>query len=100
MASGVQAVTVPGVSGTVGPTAKDATTSVSYFGFSLRETAGAIAVVRIRSGGTITGTMLDTIAFAANESKNEWCGPQGISAPGGLYFEIVSGAVAGSVRVG
>lgn len=76
------------------------TRDCGYFGFALRETAGAAAVVRIRDGGVITGDILDTVSLLANESAREWYGPQGIKGRSGLYVEIVSGTVEGSVRYG
>lgn len=71
-----------------------------YYGFSLRETAGSTAVVRIRDSGVVGGTILDTVAFTANASVREWYGNGGIHVRGGLYVEIVSGTVEGSIRHG
>lgn len=96
MASNVLSFAAPGSSGTVGPTGID----VTYYGFSLRETAGSTAVVRIRAGGVVGGTILDTISLAANESAREDYFPQGLRAAGGLYYQLVSGAVEGAIRVG
>lgn len=78
--------------------AASATRDVGYFGFSLRETAGSAAVVRIRAAGVITGDILDTVSLLGNESAREWYGPQGIKSRAGLYVEIVSGTVEGSIR--
>lgn len=74
------------------------TTNRVYFGFSVRETNNAIATIRIRAGGVITGDILDTIQLNPNESAREWYGPQGIQAHGGLYVEKVAGTYEGSVR--
>jgi hypothetical protein len=76
----------------------DVNGNVTYCGFSLRENAGtpAAAVVRIREGGA-TGTILDTISFAASGSWRE-CYDDGLACNGDLYFELVSGSVEGSVR--
>lgn len=68
-----------------------------YKGFSLRETAGAAAVVRIFDAASATGTVLDEIAFDANESVREYYDP-GIPARTAIWFEVVSGAVTGSIR--
>lgn len=76
-----------------------ATKSAIYFGFTLRETAGATAVCRIRTGGA-SGKILDTISLAANESTADDYLPQGLMAEDGIYFEKVSGTVEGSVRHG
>lgn len=72
-----------------------------YGGFSVRETSGAAsALVRIYDNpSTSSGAVLDEIALAAGESAREWYGG-GFVAVSGIYVDIVSGAVAGSVRVG
>jgi hypothetical protein len=73
----------------------------AYKGFSIRETAGATAIIRIYDNASAaSGTLLDTIRLAANESAREWYGPGGIDALNGIYVDIVSGAAEGSVRVG
>jgi len=70
-----------------------------YRGFTIRETSGTTAaVVRIHDGVTAAGTVLDTIALNPGESAREWYHP-GIHATTGVYVDVVSGAVAGSVRV-
>lgn len=70
-----------------------------YYGFSIRETAGAAAVVRVYDATSAAGTLLDTIGLAALESAREYY-PGGVWAQTGIYVDIVSGAVEGSVRVG
>ena len=70
-----------------------------YFGFSVRETSGAAAaMLRIHEGTNATGDILDVIDLKAGESAREWYGPQGIDADGGIFVDVVSGAVEGSVR--
>lgn len=100
MASGVQstAVTVSAAVKAAGTTTSVKNNAV-YFGYSLRETAGVTAVVRIRTGGS-SGKILDTVALAANESARECYLPQGLMAEDGIYFEKVSGTVEGSIRHG
>lgn len=71
-----------------------------YAGYTVRETAGSTAVVRIYDALSATGTLLDSISLAANESKNAWYGHGGIRYATGVYVDIVSGAVEGSVRIG
>lgn len=72
----------------------------AYFGFSIRETAGATAVVRIYDNNSAAGTLVDSISLAALESAREFY-PDGIQTiVGGLYVDIVSGTVEGSIRVG
>lgn len=71
----------------------------NYYGFSFRETSGsAPATVRIYDSDTATGTLLDTVQLVANESTADFY-PGGIRAQNGLYVDLVSGAVEGSVRV-
>jgi hypothetical protein len=76
----------------------------TYHGFSLRETAGATAVVRIYDGTSAAGTLLDSVALSANESAREYYPVEdsrgGIRAASGIYIDVVSGAVEGSLRVG
>lgn len=71
-----------------------------YAGFTLRETAGAAAVVRIYDNASAaSGTLLDTIGLAANESARElYLKP--VHAANGIFVDIVSGAVEGSIRIG
>lgn len=64
-------------------------------GWSLRETGGAAAVVRLRDGDG-SGVILATIALAANASSQEWR-PEGMTTGNGIFMELVSGAVEGSV---
>lgn len=71
-----------------------------YFGFTIRETAGSTATVRIHDNTANSGTILDTIQLAPNESAREWYGPQGILLRTGIRVDIVSGTVEGSVRYG
>lgn len=79
-----------------------AKTSRTYYrGFTIRETSGtASAVVRIYDNdAAASGTVLDEISLNAGESAREWY-ESGIWAVNGVYVNVVSGAVAGSVRVG
>ena len=72
-----------------------------YIGFSFRETSGsATATIRVYDGTTAAGTLLDTIQLTAAESAREWYGPQGIRFTSGLYVDVVTGDIEGSVRWG
>lgn len=77
------------------------TRPVRYCGFSIRETAGSTALVRIFDHATAaSGTVLDEVALAAGESAREFYGSDGAPmAQAGIYVQVVSGSVAGSVRV-
>jgi hypothetical protein len=70
-----------------------------YHGFSVRETAGATAVLRVHAGTSNTGEVLDTVSLAANESAREYY-EEGLTVRSGIYVDIVSGAVEGSIRHG
>lgn len=69
-------------------------------GYSIRETAGAPAVVRVHDGRDASGDLLVTIGLAADESATVVLPHQGVGFALGLYVEIVSGAVEGTVYVG
>jgi hypothetical protein len=70
-----------------------------YQGFTIRETAGAAAVVRIfDNASAASGPILEEISLAANASAAEHY-PGGIEAFAGIYVDVVSGAVSGSVRI-
>lgn len=87
----VAAEAIPGVSGLISTAAP-----ARYQGFTIAETAGAPAQVRIRDGSA-TGTILEQITLTALESADDFY-DVGIVAPSGIYVELVSGAVAGSIR--
>ena len=71
-----------------------------YLGFTIRETAGAAAVVRIwDNAAAAAGTVLEEISLAANESRGE-CYASGVWAENGIYVQVVSGTVAGTLRIG
>lgn len=70
-----------------------------YHGFSVEETAGATARIRVYDNTSAAGTRVETITLSPNESAREYYGT-GIAVTNGVYVEIVSGTVAGSVRVG
>ncbi len=74
---------------------------VIYMGFTLRETAGSTATLRIwdSKDSTFTNnTLLDTISLTANESAREYY-PEGLHVTEGIYIDILSGAVEGSLRL-
>ena len=70
-----------------------------YGGFSVRETAGSTASIRVYDNTTNSGTLLDTIALAANESARENYANL-LQFSNGVYVDIVAGTVEGSVRIG
>ena len=72
-----------------------------YRGFSVRETAGAAAVLQLRDAITgSTGRLLEEISLAAVESARESYA-NGVEVVTGIYVNLVSGTMpTGSVRVG
>lgn len=75
-------------------------TRARYKGFAIRETGGATAVVRIYDNTAASGTLIDTISLTSGESRSEFLHGEGIALQTtGLYVDIVSGSVEGSIRV-
>lgn len=71
-----------------------------YRGFTIRETAGSTAVVVLfDNASAASGTILEEITLAASESRSEFYAA-GLDTSNGVFASIVSGAVAGSVRLG
>ncbi|MFG3709209.1 hypothetical protein ACGF7U_31385 [Micromonospora sp. NPDC047670] len=70
-----------------------------YRGYSISATAAA--TVRIWDhDSAASGTLLDTVAVPAGASVSAWYGDGGLRAARGVYVEVVSGTVEGSVRIG
>lgn len=67
-------------------------------GWSLRETAGAVAVAVLRDGSS-SGKIIGVANLASAGSNSEWFGPMGIRVDGDVYYEKVSGTIAGSVYI-
>lgn len=89
---GSPAVTTPLVAGAI------RTTHTTYAGFTVRETAGAAATVRIfDNAGAASGTLLETIELTADASDHAHY-PGGIRAANGVFVEI-TGTVEGSLRI-
>lgn len=66
-------------------------------GYTVRETAGAAAVVNLRDGGDVAGDLVVTVALAAGASETVWFGPGGLNLAQGLYVDVAAGDVAGAV---
>ncbi|GLY55216.1 hypothetical protein [Lentzea sp. NBRC 102530] len=72
-----------------------------YRGAAISETAGSTAVVRIYDNASAaSGTLLATIRLAANETFDVLFDGFGVRAVSGIYVDVVSGAVEGSIRLG
>jgi len=95
-AASTVAVALTGADQVIAATAKD------YRGFSVRETTGtAAAVIRLYdNASTNSGTILEEIGLAPGESAREFYGDGGVKVSNGIYCDIVSGTVTGSVRTG
>lgn len=78
-------------------------TPTSYRGFNFRETGASSAVVRIWDSDTSDTTgdvMLETISLGASGSAGVEYSDPGITASKGIYVDVVSGSVEGTVRIG
>ena len=72
-----------------------------YRGFAVRETSGTAGatIVLYDSASSGTGLILDEISLVAGESARELYPLGGVDADNGIYA-VVTGSVAGSIRVG
>jgi hypothetical protein len=69
-------------------------------GYTIRETAGAAAVVRIFDHeSAASGTILAGISLAADQAVDVMY-PRPVRAVRGVFVDVVSGTVEGSVRIG
>jgi hypothetical protein len=73
-----------------------------YFGFAMRETAGASsATAKVYDGTSASGVLLETVNLTAGESSSDYYGPKGIRFSTGLYVQLGgSGTIEGSLRAG
>jgi hypothetical protein len=70
-----------------------------FAGYSLRETAGAAATVRIWDGTAAAGILLATVALTASGSE-AFAPPGGVFFATGMFVEVVAGTVEGSIYIG
>jgi hypothetical protein len=77
-------------------------TPIDYRGLSVRETSGTTpAVLRVHNATTATGVIMDPVSLAPGESRDiDRTGGGGIKATIGIYVDIVSGAIEGSIYTG
>lgn len=83
--------------------AKDSIVSTSggrLVGWALRETAGATALAYLRDGVDPDGAIIVPISLSAGESTRDVYIPGGLSFGRGLFLDVVSGAIEGSVWLG
>ena len=71
-----------------------------YLGFSCKESDAtpAVATFVVLHGDIATGTVLDTVELAANESAREWYGPEGFDAKNGISIDWIVGTVDVHIR--
>ena len=72
-----------------------------YRGFTIRETSGSDAAVVLLydNASAASGTIIEQISLLPGESAREWYSG-GFVVANGIYADVVSGAVAGSIRIG
>lgn len=70
-----------------------------YRGYSLMATAAAVVKIWDNPSAA-SGTLLDTIVLGANASAQAWYDGGGLRAATGVFVQVVSGTVEGSVRIG
>lgn len=66
-----------------------------FYGYTVRETAGATAALNIRIGSA-SGKIIAAITLLANTSQTVWF-DDGLIVNGAIYEDTVSGAYAGSI---
>jgi len=72
-------------------------------GFTLTENAGTPAAAQIRlydNASAASGTILATLKFVASESKFSLPQGDGVYFTAGVFAQVVSGSVEGSVFIG
>lgn len=73
---------------------------VLVWGWALKETSGAIpAVVNLISGTDATGLPVIPFQLSPSESTRDGVFARPLRFPGGLFTQIVSGTVTGSVYI-
>ena len=73
---------------------------VVLYGYSVKESTGtASAEVDLLNGASSAGDLAIPITLSAGQSTEDWFGPQGLHMPGGVYQNVTSGSIAGSLFV-
>jgi len=68
-------------------------------GWSLRESAGAVAVVRLRDGADAGAELVAVVNLPAGGSSTQWLLPGGASLGNGLFADV-TGSVEGVAYIG
>lgn len=70
-------------------------------GFALKETTGVNpAELDLLDGVNADGDILVPITLTAGQSTRDWYGPAGISFGRGLFAQLITGSVTGTVWIG
>ena len=69
---------------------KAAAANQRLMGYTIRETAAAVATVNL-CHGTANTTIIAGENLAASTTVNRWFGPQGLPAEAGVYIERLTG---------
>lgn len=83
--------------GTGDEAAVAATANMRLMGYSVKETAAAVATLVLHHGTSASGTATAFVNLAAAGSTTEWFGPQGIPMPSGVWIERLTGTTAVTV---
>ena len=71
-----------------------ATPNMRLMGYSIKETAGAVATLSLHNGASASGAALAYVNLAAAGSTTVWFGPQGIPSAAGVWIERLTGTTA------
>lgn len=84
-----------------GASARVATSPTRLMGFMLCESTGAApAKVRLWDGADTSGELVGAVSLVAGGNAREFFGPQGVGLSQGLFVEVVTGAVEGTMLLG
>lgn len=68
------------------------------YGFGFTEITGAVnAAVQLLDGGNSGGALITDVALVPAESTRDWYGRPGILVQSGLFLNVLSGSIRGSV---
>lgn len=94
MALYVQPVVLPAASGLVYSGAG------RVMGWTFRETGGvAAAHLRLWDSSSASGKLITPVSLSADQSTRDWLGPHGLALYQGVFFQLLDGAVEGSVWI-
>ena len=68
-----------------------AAAGLRLMGYSVRETAGAVATLNIEHGTANSSPVMAAINLAAAGSAVQWFGPQGLNCASGVWIERLTG---------